>query len=92
VVIAAARPGAGATEYSPIVEDQKGLLTARIIDAAEAAAGEADGRDGTTVADAFEVATREMTRLSAQAGFLQTPALFASDIDPKAIRFPRAAR
>jgi hypothetical protein len=82
IVIVAARPGTAATEYSPIDEDHLGLLTARLIEAAEAPGA-------PSLAEAFDAARREMTRLSAQAGFLQTPALHATGADPKAIRFPR---
>jgi len=77
VVLVGTAPGAPASEESPVPEDKRGLFTARLMDAAASPATDRD-RDGVvTVAEAFEVAQKETTRLSARAGSTQVPALLA---------------
>jgi len=78
-VVLASAPGADAAEISPIVKDKKGLLTARLAEAALSGETDAD-RDGwLSLAELFEVAKRETVRLSARSALAQTPHVEGAD-------------
>lgn len=78
-VVLAAKAGAPATERSPVPQDRRGLLTARLIDAASRAQSDVE-RDGRlTLAEVFQAARAEATRLSARAGLTQVPEILGAD-------------
>jgi hypothetical protein len=80
-VLVAATPGSAATELSPVPEDKRSLLVARLADAAAGPATDVNKDGAVSLAEAFEVARREMTRLSARSGVAQVPLLLGAGGD-----------